>query len=212
MARHHSAESWIRLLPMQASVAFSILFLVLGFIFSFHYWWPLIVFLPLAVLGLHSLLRNYPILGRMRFLLETLGPAIHQYFVENNRAGRPFSRDLRALIYQRAKGIEAKKPFGTEMDVYESSYTWLSHSMTPRPVAEEEPRVTIGGPQCSKPYSASVFNISAMSFGALGPNAVLALNSGAKMGNFYHTTGISPPTRRGPQLADRQRIFWLPQR
>lgn len=196
MARHRSAESWIRLLPMQASVAFSILFLVLGFVFSFHYWWPLIVFLPLAVLGLydlfqrkHSLLRNYPILGRMRFFLETLGPAIHQYFVENNRAGRPFSRDLRGLIYQRAKGIEAKKPFGTEMDVYEPSYTWLSHSMAPRPVAEEEPRVIIGGPQCSKPYSASVFNISAMSFGALGPNAVLALNSGAKMGNFYHTTG-----------------------
>jgi glutamate synthase domain-containing protein 2 len=191
-----SAETRIRLVPMQVSIVLSILFLALGFVISFHFWWPLIVFMPLALLGLydytqpkHSLLRNYPIMGRMRFILEALGPPIHQYFIESNQDGAPFNRDWRTLMYQRAKGIEAKKPFGTEMDVYKTNYEWLNHSLTPRPISEEEPRVTIGGPQCSKPYSASVFNISAMSFGSLGPNAVLALNTGAKRGNFYHCTG-----------------------
>ncbi len=191
-----SAETRIRLVPMQVCIVLSLVFLALGFLFSFHFWWPLIVFMPLALLGLydfsqpkHSLLRNYPLLGRMRFFLEALGPPIHQYFIESNQDGAPFNRDWRALMYQRSKGIEAKKPFGTEMDVYADNYTWLSHSMTPRPLSEEDPRITIGSPQCSKPYSASVFNISAMSFGSLGPNAVLALNTGAKMGNFYHTTG-----------------------
>ncbi len=191
-----SAETRIRLVPMQVCIALSILFLALGFLFSFHFWWPLIIFMPLALLGLydysqakHSLLRNYPIMGRMRFFLEALGPPIHQYFIESNQDGKPFNRDWRTLMYQRAKGIEAKKPFGTEMDVYKTNYEWLNHSLTPRPISEEEPRVTIGGPQCSKPYSASVFNISAMSFGSLGPNAVLALNTGAKRGNFYHCTG-----------------------
>jgi glutamate synthase domain-containing protein 2 len=191
-----SAETRIRLVPMQVSIVLSILFLALGFLFSFHFWWPLIIFVPLALLGLydfsqpkHSLLRNYPIMGRMRFFLEALGAPIHQYFIESNQDGAPFNRDWRALMYQRAKGIEAKKPFGTEMDVYKTNYEWLNHSLTPRPIAEEEPRVTIGGPQCSKPYSASVFNISAMSFGSLGPNAVMALNTGAKKGNFYHCTG-----------------------
>jgi glutamate synthase domain-containing protein 2 len=191
-----SAETRIRLVPMQVCIALSILFLVLGFIFSFHFWWPLIIFIPLALLGLydysqdkHSLLRNYPLLGRMRFFLEALGAPIHQYFIESNQDGAPFNRDWRALMYQRAKGLEAKKPFGTEMDVYAPNYEWLNHSLTPRPVAEEDLRVTIGGPQCSKPYSASVFNISAMSFGSLGPNAIMALNTGAKRGNFYHCTG-----------------------
>ncbi len=191
-----SAETRIRLVPMQVSIVLTILFLVLGFVFSYHFWWPLIVFLPLALLGLydysqdkHSLLRNYPILGRMRFFLEPLGAPIHQYFIESNQDGAPFNRDWRSLMYQRAKGLEAKKPFGTEMDVYAPNYEWLNHSLTPRPVAEDDLRVTIGGPQCSKPYSASVFNISAMSFGSLGPNAMLALNTGAKKGNFYHCTG-----------------------
>ena len=191
-----SAETRIRLVPMQVSIALTILFLVLGFIFSFHFWWPLIIFMPLALLGLydysqakHSLLRNYPILGRMRFFLEALGAPIHQYFIESNQDGAPFNRDWRTLMYQRAKGLEAKKPFGTEMDVYAPNYEWLNHSLTPRPIAEEDLRVTIGGPQCSKPYSASVFNVSAMSFGSLGPNAIMALNTGAKQGNFYHCTG-----------------------
>ncbi len=196
MAETGSVEHRTRLLLFQANLVLSILSLVLGSVVSVHFLWPLIIFLPLTLLGIydlfqrkHGLLRNYPILGRMRFFLETLGPAIHQYFIESNQDGRPFSRDWRALMYQRAKGIEAKKPFGTEIDVYDPSYTWLSHSMTPRPVPEQEPRVVIGGSQCSKPYSASLFNISAMSFGALGPNAILALNTGAQMGNFFHTTG-----------------------
>jgi len=191
-----SMENKIRLLFLQAGVGLSILFLVLGFVFSYHFWWLLIVFMPLAFLGLydffqtkHSLLRAFPVLGRGRFFLEAIGPPFYQYFVESNQSGRPFNRDWRALMYQRSKGIEAKKPFGTEVDVYAGNYRWLGHSMAPRPVAEEEPRVTIGSPQCSKPYSASLFNISAMSFGSLSPNAVLALNTGAKRGNFFHNTG-----------------------
>ncbi len=191
-----SAETRMRLVFLQGSIALTIIFFLLGVIGSFHWWWPLLVFLPLSLLGLHdysqtkhSLLRNYPLLGRMRYLLEAFGAPIHQYFVESNRDGAPFNRDWRTLMYQRAKGIEAKKPFGTEMDVYELNYEWLNHSITPRPIPEEDPRVTIGSPQCSKPYSASVFNISAMSFGSLGANAIMALNTGAKMGNFYHCTG-----------------------
>ncbi len=191
-----SMETRIRLLFMQASIVLSIVFLGLGFLFSFHWWWPLVVFLPLALLGIydysqkrHSLLRNFPILGRMRYFLEGLGAPLHQYIIESNQDGKPFNRDWRALMYQRAKGIEAKKPFGTEQDVYRTNYTWLDHSMIPKPVAEADPRITIGGPDCKKPYSASVFNISAMSFGSLGPNAVEALNTGAKMGNFCHCTG-----------------------
>ncbi len=105
-----SAETRIRLVPMQVCIVLSLVFLALGFLFSFHFWWPLIVFMPLALLGLydfsqpkHSLLRNYPLLGRMRFFLEALGPPIHQYFIESNQDGAPFNRDWRALMYQRAK-------------------------------------------------------------------------------------------------------------
>jgi glutamate synthase domain-containing protein 2 len=159
----------------------------------------LALFVPLSVLGLwdrsqtrHSILRNFPILGHFRFLIEELGPELHQYLVESDTDGRPFDRDTRSLIYQRAKGAADKKPFGTELDVYENGYTWLAHSITPRPVPDDPVaslRVTVGGPQCSQPYSLSVLNISAMSFGALGGQAVRAMNLGARDGGFAHDTG-----------------------
>jgi glutamate synthase domain-containing protein 2 len=137
----------------------------------------------------HAVLRNYPLTAHIRFILEEIRPEIRQYFLESEKDGTPFSRDKRAIVYQRAKQALDKRPFGTQNDVYASGFEWLNHSVAPRPVVKEPFRVVIGGPECSKPYSASIFNISAMSFGALSPNAIRALNIGAKKGNFAHDTG-----------------------
>jgi len=114
---------------------------------------------------------------------------MRQYFFEDDKFGMPFSRDKRALVYQRAKKQLDKRPFGTQYDVYADGYEWLRHSVAPRPLATDQFRISIGGPDCRKPYSASVFNISAMSFGALSPNAIRALNGGAKKNHFAHDTG-----------------------
>ncbi|MCG6206164.1 FMN-binding glutamate synthase family protein [Rhodopseudomonas sp. HC1] len=161
-----------------------------------------LLFAALMLLGLwdlvqknHAVLRNYPISAHLRFLLEEIRPEMRQYFFESEKDGKPFSRDTRALIYQRAKMVLDKRPFGTQEDVYGDGYEWMHHSVAPRPHAEEDFRISIGGPDCAKPYSASVFNISAMSFGALSPNAIRALNAGAKKGGFAHDTGeggVSP--------------------
>jgi glutamate synthase domain-containing protein 2 len=157
---------------------------------------PIVLFGALSVLGIHDLvqtrhavLRNYPISAHLRFLLEEMRPEMRQYFFEGEKDGMPFSRDKRAVVYQRAKMALDKRPFGTQYDVYSEGFEWLRHSIAPRPVAREPFRIEIGGPDCAKPYSASVFNISAMSFGALSPNAVRALNGGAKKGGFAHDTG-----------------------
>ncbi|MGB7076921.1 MAG: FMN-binding glutamate synthase family protein, partial [Xanthobacteraceae bacterium] len=122
-------------------------------------------------------------------ILEEIRPEIRQYFLESEKDGTPFSRDKRAIVYQRAKRALDKRPFGTQNDVYAAGFEWLDHSMAPRPVVKEPFRIVIGGPDCEKPYSASILNISAMSFGALSKNAILALNGGAKKGNFAHDTG-----------------------
>jgi glutamate synthase domain-containing protein 2 len=137
----------------------------------------------------HSVLRNYPISAHLRFLLEDVRAEIRQYFLESDIEGTPFSRDKRSVVYQRAKGQLDKRPFGTQLDVYASSFEWLNHSMAPKPQALEPFRVTIGGPDCRQPYSCSVFNISAMSFGSLSANAIRALNKGARLGGFAHDTG-----------------------
>ncbi len=157
---------------------------------------PLLLFGALAVLGTidllqtrHSVLRNYPLTAHIRFILEEIRPEIRQYFLESEKDGTPFSRDKRAIVYQRAKRALQTRPFGTQNDVYDAGYEWLDHSMSPKPVVKEPFRVAIGGKNCSKPYSASIFNVSAMSFGSLSANAVLALNAGAKKGNFAHDTG-----------------------
>jgi glutamate synthase domain-containing protein 2 len=156
----------------------------------------LILFGALAVIGTidllqtrHAVLRNYPLTAHIRFILEEIRPEIRQYFLESEKDGTPFSRDKRAIVYQRAKKALDKRPFGTQYDVYAAGFEWLDHSIAPKPVAREPFRVMIGEPDCAKPYSASVFNISAMSFGALSPNAIRALNIGAKRGNFAHDTG-----------------------
>jgi glutamate synthase domain-containing protein 2 len=163
---------------------------------------PILIFGGLSLLGFrdllqqnHAVLRNYPISAHIRFLLEEIRPEMRQYFFESEKDGMPFSRDTRSLIYQRAKMVLDKRPFGTQENIYAEGYEWMHHSMAPRPHASEKFRITIGGPDCAKPYSASVFNISAMSFGALSPNAVRALNTGAKKGGFAHDTGeggVSP--------------------
>ena len=137
----------------------------------------------------HSVLRNYPILAHLRFILEEMRPEIRQYFFESETDGAPFSRDRRAVVYQRAKMQLDKRPFGTQLAVYNDGFEWMLHSFAPRPISKQPFRVTIGGPACKQPYSASVFNISAMSFGALSANAIRALNGGAKRGGFAHDTG-----------------------
>jgi glutamate synthase domain-containing protein 2 len=163
---------------------------------------PILIFGGLTVLGVrdvmqksHAVLRNYPISAHIRFLLEEIRPEMRQYFFEGEKDGMPFSRDIRSLVYQRAKMDLDKRPFGTQEDVYREGYEWMHHSVAPKARAKEQFRVPIGGPDCTKPYSASVFNISAMSFGALSANAVRALNAGAKKGGFAHDTGeggVSP--------------------
>jgi glutamate synthase domain-containing protein 2 len=167
-----------------------------GLIWSGWFLLPLLFFGALTAIGLrdltqpsHSILRNYPVIGHMRFLFEGMRPEIRQYLIESDQDELPFSRDERSLVYQRAKGVEDKRPFGTRERVYDSGFEWLTHSVVPKHIADADFRVNIGGPDCKQPYDASIYNISAMSFGALSANAILALNQGAKMGRFAHDTG-----------------------
>ncbi len=166
-------------------------------------WWLVIVGGILCLVGLsdltqtrHSLKRNYPVLANFRWLAELIRPELRQYLFEADEEAVPFSRNQRSLVYMRAKGEAGERPFGTLLDVYRHDYEFVGHSTRPAPVADPATfRITIGGPQCGKPYSASVLNISAMSFGALSANAIRALNAGAAKGGFYHDTGegsISP--------------------
>ena len=169
---------------------------LIGLAFSIWFLFPLGLFGFLAGLGVydmmqtrHAVLRNYPVLGHMRFLFEGIRPEIRQYLIESDQDEEPFSRDKRSIIYQRAKGVEDKRPFGTRERVYDSGYEWITHSVLARHLDNHDFRVRIGGPDCEKPYEASIYNISAMSFGALSANAISALNRGAKKGGFAHDTG-----------------------
>lgn len=137
----------------------------------------------------HSVLRNYPVVGHMRFLLESIRPELQQYFIERNYDGRPYDRNIRSLIYERSKGLHAEHAFGTEREITEPGYDYLLHSMAPASMGDAAPTVRVGGPQCSKPFDASLFNVSSMSFGALSGNAVRAMNKGAALGGFLHETG-----------------------
>ncbi|WP_230292290.1 FMN-binding glutamate synthase family protein [Croceicoccus sp. Ery5] len=158
--------------------------------------WLAWVTLPLLALALwdffqkkHTLRRNYPLVARFRWLMEDFRPYFRSYLIESNLEGRPFSHDQRRIIYARSKGQLDSHPFGTELDVYSEEYEWLSHSIAPNAAAPEEWRCQVGSDQCSKPYSAALLNISAMSFGSLSANAIMALNKGAAEGGFYHDTG-----------------------
>ncbi|MFQ5767819.1 MAG: FMN-binding glutamate synthase family protein [Acidobacteriota bacterium] len=159
-------------------------------------WWALLPVGPIILLGFwdihqqhHTILRNFPVIGHGRYLFEMFRPEIQQYFVESNIDGRPIEREFRNIVYQRAKGDLETQPFGTQRDIYRTGYEWACHSMAPAAALDEEPRLMVGGPDCKHPYSASLLNISAMSFGALSSHAVLALNQGARQGGFAHNTG-----------------------
>ncbi|MCA0365973.1 MAG: FMN-binding glutamate synthase family protein [Bacteroidetes bacterium] len=139
----------------------------------------------------HSIMRIYPVVGRLRFFMEEMRPKIYQYFIESDIDGRPINRIDRSTVYQRAKKENDTMPFGTQLDVYSEGYEWLAHSMAPKNFHKmgHNLRVTVGNKDCKQPYSSSILNISAMSFGALSRNAVEAMNAGAKLGDFAHNTG-----------------------
>ncbi len=183
------------------SIAITIL---LGYFIHPNWYWLFLLFIPLVGLGTydmfqsrHAITRNFPILGRMRYLAEDMRPMIYQYFVESDTNGRPYNRIDRNIIYQRAKNAVDTTPFGTQLDLYSEGYEWMNHSINALDKKEvnHDPRVLVGGPQCRQPYALSVLNVSAMSFGSLSKNAIMALNGGAKIGGFAHNTGeggISP--------------------
>jgi glutamate synthase domain-containing protein 2 len=196
-----------RLRPSRyTSLGLCLLFLALSVALAMIHplgWILVAVFSSLSLLGLydigqkhHTILRMFPVIGHVRWIAELIRPEIRQYVVESDEEAAPFSRSQRSLVYQRAKGDAGEHPFGTLMDVYRDGYEFIGHSTLPVPAADPAGfRITIGGAQCAKPYSASVFNISAMSFGAISANAIRALNAGAKRGGFSHDTGegsISP--------------------
>jgi len=167
-------------------------------------WWTFMIGIPLFFLGVydmfqtkHAILRNYPVIGHLRYLLESIRPEIMQYFVETDTEGRPFDRVDRSLIYQRAKDVQETTPFGTQENIYESGYEWINHSLYAKSHHDHEidTRVLVGGKDCKQPYSTSIMNISAMSFGSLSNRAIESLNGGAKIGKFAHNTGeggVSP--------------------
>lgn len=175
-------------------------------------WWapPAALCLAAAALGTwdlvqtrHTILRTYPVLGHVRFLMEFIRPEIRQYFIESDTEATPFDRETRALVYERAKGTKGDEPFGTERDVNAIGYEFLRHSLRARTATELNPRVRLGGPDCAQPYDIALLNISAMSFGALSGNAIEALNRGAALGGFAHDTGeggISPYHLSGGDL------------
>ncbi|MFA7503621.1 MAG: FMN-binding glutamate synthase family protein [Burkholderiaceae bacterium] len=195
--------SLIRYSSFVLAVFFAIVLGGLFLVGSIGWGWPLLA-VALAVLGVydliqrrHSVLRNYPIIGHLRFLFEFIRPELRQYFFESDTDSIPFSRQQRAIVYQRAKQEIDSRAFGTQFDVYESGYEWLNHSASPVKVESHDFRVPVGAvaqasesaTSCTRPYSASVFNISAMSFGSLSANAIRALNRGAMLGHFAHDTG-----------------------
>jgi glutamate synthase domain-containing protein 2 len=193
--------------------AATLLFLILSLTVSA--WWliPTVMFGALTALGIvdltqtrHAIRRNYPVIGNLRFALEFVRPEIRQYFFEDDTQQLPFSRVDRSLVYQRAKQQIDKRPFGTQGDVYHTDYEWINHSMTPAHPADSDFRITVGGPDCTQPVSLSVLNISAMSFGALSANAVMALNKGAQIGNFAHDTGEGGVSRY--HLAHNGALIW----
>lgn len=164
-------------------------------------WWPPVLWFylfvgPTSVImiwdlvqGRHTILRNYPVIGHLRYMVEDVRHQFRQYLIESDTEGMPFTHAQRAIVYQRAKEESDVLPFGTLKNVYAEGYEWMEHSAHPCEPLDEEPRVQIGNDQCERPYLASRFNISALSFGAISSNAVLALNKGAKLGGFFHDTG-----------------------
>ena len=164
--------------------------------------WMLAVLVPLHLVylrnirqGRHTILRNYPLIGYLRYFFESIRPELRQYFFESDLDGKPFSRRQRSIVYQRAKNVRETVPFGMQANSLEVGFEWISHTMFPVKVQEKDLRVTVGSSRCTQPYSCSIYNISAMSYGSLSKTAVTALSAGAKLGGFAHNTGeggVSP--------------------
>lgn len=179
-----------------ASAAVFVLIVLMG-VFWTPFFWLFLLFIPCLVIGLydmnqtrHSLRRNFPLVGRARWVMEAIRPFIRQYLMESDTDGVPVSRMFRSVVYQRAKGVRDTVPFGTKIDTYRVGYEWIAHSVAAISVPSHSlPRISVGGPDCMQPYGASVLNISAMSFGSLSENAIIALNRGALKGGFAHNTG-----------------------
>lgn len=158
--------------------------------------WLFVLIIPIIAIGIYdliqtgrTLLRIYPVIGHIRYVFESIRPEIQQYFVESDLDGRPISREFRSLVYQRSKGVRDTRPFGSQFEFYRAGCEWVNHSLAPSHIKDKDLRVKFGGPLCKQPYMASPFNISAMSYGSLSKNAILALNLGAKIGDFAHNTG-----------------------
>lgn len=188
---------FLRFIPMALSGLAVALF---GLIFALQggAWAAVLALLAAGLLALglrdllqtrHAVLRNYPILGHVRYFFEMIRPEIRQYLLESDEEEVPFSRETRAIVYQRSKNVEDKRAFGTKKRVNDAGYQWITHSIRPKKIENTDFRVRVGGPDCSQPYDLSLYNISAMSFGALSANAILALSRGAKAGGFAHDTG-----------------------
>ena len=192
---------------MMRFVFYIFAFMSLSFTYFLHHFWPGAIYLlyflvPIILVGFydilsvrHTILRNYPVLGHLRYLLEYIRPEIQQYFIASDHSEKPYSREIRNIVYQRSKNVNDTVPFGTKQSINEIGFEFLEQSLKPKSFPLEQTRVIIGGPQCKKPYSASILNISAMSFGALSYTAIKALNNGAKLSHCYHNTGeggISP--------------------
>ena len=182
---------------------------IMGVTFTPFWFIPAAAFAALTLVGLvdfsqnrQAIRRNYPVLSHFRFFFEFIRPEIRQYFIEADTEELPFSRAQRSIVYQRAKHAPDKRPFGTQLNVYEPQYEWINHSIAPTDIADHNFRIKIGNAACKAPYSASVFNISAMSFGALSANAILSLNAGAKRGGFYHDTGEGSISRHHRGVGD----------
>jgi glutamate synthase domain-containing protein 2 len=185
----------MRFVALAASLIGAVLSGIL-IIFSAWFILPFTICIALCAIGIwdllqsqHSIRRNYPILAHIRFGLEKIRPEIRQYFLESETDGTPFNRSKRAVAYQRAKGALDKRPFGTQQDIYSDNFEWINHSIVPSRIDNRDFRVTVGASDCRHPYALSLFNVSAMSFGALSANAIRSLNKGAKLGGFAHDTG-----------------------
>lgn len=195
----------MRTLFFSVFIPSQIILLVLGHYVHQAFTWLFFLSIPLLLLAVyeslqttHTIMKNFPLFGRMRYWMEALRPKIYQYFVESDTDGTPINRIFRSVVYQRAKNALSTRPFGTQLDVYQVGYEWINHSINPLDyddIKHEDLRVKVGSKYCKIPYSLSVLNISAMSYGSLSANAVEALNWGAKRDHFAHNTGegaISP--------------------
>lgn len=199
--------------------------ILVGLALASFYWPPslylLLLAIALTIVGIRDLkssknvLRNYPVIGHLRYMLEFIRPELRQYFFESEFSGRPTNRMQRTLIERRAANKSDASPFGTLYDFDAPGFNYAEHSLAPKQVSAESMQIWVGGAQCTQPYLASRLNISAMSFGALSARAISALNLGAARGGFAHNTGegsISPYhlAQCRLSLANWYRLLWLP--